>query len=107
MLYTWHPLAFESASHLEDGKIIEVSIADRKIAILSRGEQLFAFAATCPHAGARLCEGWIDAQGRIVCHLHSYRFDPANGRNTSGEGYKLRTFPVERREGIIFVGLIE
>jgi nitrite reductase/ring-hydroxylating ferredoxin subunit len=74
---------------------------------LKRGNEIFAFAATCPHAGARLCEGWIDAQGRIVCQLHSYRFDPANGRNTSGEGYKLRTYPVEQRNGSIFIGLIE
>jgi 3-phenylpropionate/trans-cinnamate dioxygenase ferredoxin subunit len=107
MLYTWHPVSSDATSKLQDGKIIEVDVADRKIAILRKGEQLFAFAATCPHAGARLCEGWIDPQGRIVCHLHSYRFDPANGRNTSGEGYKLRTFPVERREDLIFIGLVE
>ena len=44
--------------------------------------------------------------GRIVCPEHKYRFDPTNGRNTSGEGYKLFTYPVEIRVGEIFIGLL-
>jgi 3-phenylpropionate/trans-cinnamate dioxygenase ferredoxin subunit len=107
MLYTWHQLTDEAVNTLQEGRIIETKFGEKIVAVLKRGEQVFAFAATCPHAGARLCEGWVDAQGRIVCHLHSYRFDPANGRNTSGEGYKLRTYPVEQREGSIYIGLIE
>ena len=90
---------------LQEGKIIELTVGDRNIALLKNEEKVFVFAATCPHASARLCNGWLDVQGRIVCPEHKYLFDPENGRNTSGEGYKLRTYPVEVREGIIFVGL--
>jgi 3-phenylpropionate/trans-cinnamate dioxygenase ferredoxin subunit len=105
MLYTWTEIDQQLIYSLEEEKITEIAIGEKKLCVLKRGDQLFAFAATCPHQGARLCEGWLDAQGRIVCHLHKYRFDPANGRNTSGEGYKLRTYPVAIRDGKIFIGL--
>lgn len=88
---------------LMPGKITELTIDEKRICLLRRDGRVFAFAATCPHAGAPLCEGWVDAQGRIVCHLHSYRFNPANGYNVSGEGYKLKTYPVKEEEGRIFV----
>lgn len=105
MLYNWTSIDL-NIENIEEGKILEASAGEKQIALIRRGETVYAFAVTCPHASARLCEGWLDAQGRIVCPLHKYRFDPANGRNTSGEGYKLRTYPVEIREGIIFVGLL-
>ena len=104
MLYHWTELAI-NFSDLKEEVLTEIVAGEKKICILKRAEKLFAFAATCPHQGAPLCEGWMDAMGRIVCHLHKYRFDPANGRNTSGEGYKLRTYPVEIRDGKIFIGL--
>ncbi|RYZ51073.1 MAG: (2Fe-2S)-binding protein, partial [Sphingobacteriales bacterium] len=59
-----------------------------------------------PHSGARFCDGWLDPRGHVVCPLHKYKFDPQNGRNTSGEGYKLRTFPVTVKEGLIYITLI-
>lgn len=88
---------------LEEGKITECIAGEKTICLLKRGGAVFAFPATCPHAGARLCEGWLDPLGRVVCPLHKYRFDPVNGRNTSGEGYKLKTWPVDVRESGIFV----
>lgn len=90
---------------LPEGQLLERPAGDRTIGLLRRGDRVFAFAPKCPHAGAPLCEGWLDAQGRVVCPLHTYRFDPANGRNTSGEGYKLRTFPTEIRDGEVWVTL--
>lgn len=105
MLPVFHEISDLVLNDLVEGKITEYILGERTIGLLKKEEKLFAFAATCPHASARLCKGWLDAQGRIVCPEHKYRFDPSNGRNTSGEGYKLRTYPVEIREGIIFIGL--
>jgi len=106
MIYDWVKIEDTDIDTLEPNKITEVSAGDRKICMLKKEAQVFAFAATCPHQSARFCDGWLDVQGRLVCPLHKYRFDPANGRNTSGEGYKLRTYPVEIRDGLIYVGLI-
>lgn len=100
----WYELEVSPAA-LKDAEITEIYVAEKTISILKKGTNIYAFAATCPHAGGRLCEGWIDALGRVVCPLHSYRFDPLNGRNTSGEGYKLKTYPVEIRNDRIFVRL--
>ena len=106
MLYQWYPVNDVTFDGLEEQRLQEVTVAEKQIGLLRKQDQVYAFAATCPHSGARLCDGWLDVQGRIVCPLHKYRFDPANGRNTSGEGYKLRTYPVEIRDGLIYIGLI-
>lgn len=106
MIYTWHSTSV-TISGLNENVPTETMAGDKRVGLLKRNGQLYAFAATCPHAGAALCEGWMDPQGRIVCPLHKYRFDPANGRNTSGEGYKLKTYPIEVRQDFIYIGLTE
>lgn len=105
MIYNWQNVKTVSLSALVENKPVEVIVDNKEVGIIMQQGQVFAFAATCPHAGARLCEGWLDTMGRIVCPMHKYRFDPANGRNTSGEGYKLKTYPVEIRDGQIYIGL--
>jgi nitrite reductase/ring-hydroxylating ferredoxin subunit len=67
--------------------------------------RLFACAAACPHAGARMANGQIDALGNIICPLHRYKFSLVNGRNVSGEGYHLKTWKVEWREDGVWVEL--
>lgn len=106
MLYDWIAVESLTFEGLAEQKIQEVMLGGKLVGLVKISGSVYAFAATCPHQSARLCDGWLDAQGRIVCPLHKYRFDPVNGRNTSGEGYKLRTYPVEIRDGIIYVGLI-
>jgi nitrite reductase/ring-hydroxylating ferredoxin subunit len=105
-LYTWHKIENTTSSLLVEGKLTEVLVSGKRIGLLKKHNTIHAFTAACPHAGAALCDGWVDAMGRIVCPDHKYRFDPANGRNTSGEGYKLFTYPVQVKEGEIFVGLL-
>ncbi|MBX2907651.1 MAG: Rieske (2Fe-2S) protein [Taibaiella sp.] len=104
---SWHEVATLRFSALSENQLIEARAGEKVIGLLRKGGQLLAFAAKCPHAGAPLCTGWLDAQGRIVCPDHKYRFDPANGRNTSGEGYKLFTYPTQVKEDVIYIGLIQ
>lgn len=104
---TWHPVETIRFSTLAENQLTETRAGEKAVGVVKRGGQVFAFAAKCPHAGAPLCTGWLDAQGRIVCPDHKYRFDPANGRNTSGEGYKLFTYPTQVSDDIIYVGLIQ
>lgn len=103
-MINWHLIENLTAAALPENQLTEITVGEKNIGLVKKGEKIYAFTATCPHAGAKLCEGFLDAQGRIVCPLHHYRYDPANGRNTSGEGYKLRTYPVEVREDFIYVG---
>jgi nitrite reductase/ring-hydroxylating ferredoxin subunit len=105
-ILTWHPVSGSLASELAENKPQELLIGEKRIGLLKKNDTIYAFAALCPHTSAPLCDGWMDARGNIVCPLHGYRFDPANGRNTSGEGYKLKTYPLEIREDVIYIGLI-
>lgn len=105
MIYDWHIVKSLSPLSMDENKPIQVVVNDKEVCVMKQGGTLYAFAATCPHAGARLCDGWVDGLSRLVCPLHKYRFDPANGRNTSGEGYKLKTYPIEVRDEQIVIGL--
>lgn len=50
-----------------------------------------------------MADGRIDVAGNVICPVHGYRFNIGNGRNTSGEGYYLKHWPVEQRTDGIFV----
>lgn len=105
---TWHKIA-SSAAELSfgDNNLTEVTVAGKTICVAVNKDHIHACARKCPHAGGHLSEGFLDAMGNIVCPIHRYRFNLTNGRNTSGEGYYLKTFPVETRDDGIYVGLEE
>jgi 3-phenylpropionate/trans-cinnamate dioxygenase ferredoxin subunit len=99
----------ESRAELFDreGMLKEVEAEGKDLCLAWVKGVIRACAYQCPHAGARMSDGYVDAQGHIVCPLHRYRFSLENGRNVSGEGYFLKTFPVDERADGIYVGLPE
>lgn len=96
--YYWFRIA-ESINGLIFSKdnLAEVEVNGKRICIARQGGKIFACAATCPHAGGKLADGYIDALNNIVCPVHKYRFNINTGHNSSSEGYFLRIFPVEER----------
>ena len=62
---------------------------------------------TCPHAGAPMTDGYIDGACNVVCPVHQLKFNLRNGRDSNGEGYRLKTYPVEIRPDGIYIGLDE
>jgi 3-phenylpropionate/trans-cinnamate dioxygenase ferredoxin subunit len=84
----------------KDG-IAEVELGSKTVCVIRNNNLIHACAAKCPHAGAALQFGYVDAMGKLVCPLHRYRFDLKNGR--SAEGYYLKIYPVEIREGAVFI----
>lgn len=106
--YTWHKIA-DHINELDfaDNQIAMVVVKGKKICIGKYREAAFAFASKCPHAGGSLADGHIDALGNVVCPLHRYKFSIQNGRNSSGEGYYLKHWPVEMRESGLFIGFEE
>ena len=103
--HTWIKVA-ESSLELpwQDNAMCVVEAGGKKITLAQKGEQVFAFAHKCPHAGGIMANGTIDAMGNVVCPLHRYRFSMQNGRNTSGEGYFLKTYPVKMEETGVYIG---
>ena len=102
----WYKIA-ASENDLEFGSnaIAVAQIQEKKICIGKFNNTLYAFAYTCPHAGGIMAEGYIDPLGNIVCPIHRYKFSLKNGRNTSGEGYHLKYWPVDIREDGIYVSM--
>ncbi|MGQ0737550.1 MAG: Rieske (2Fe-2S) protein [Bacteroidota bacterium] len=106
--YIWHKIADHiNELNFADNSIAVTELKGKKICIAKSGNSVFAFAYKCPHAGGILADGYIDALGHVVCPLHRYKYDMSNGRNTSGEGYYLKHWPVEIRDESVYVGIEE
>ena len=104
--YTWHKIAEDvGAIDFAANGMASVELGTKKFCLVRHKESLYACASKCPHAGGQMADGYIDALGNIVCPLHRYKFSLATGRNSSGEGYFLKTYPVEQRAEGVFVGL--
>jgi 3-phenylpropionate/trans-cinnamate dioxygenase ferredoxin subunit len=106
--YQWHKVA-DSIDDINfpSNSIANIEVAGKSICVALHRNNLSAFTQKCPHAGGNLSNGFLDAQGNIVCPLHRYKFSVQNGRNTSGEGYFLKTFPIQIRKEGIFIGFEE
>ena len=106
--YRWHKIA-EVIPDLNFGAndLTEMEVAGKKICIAKTGKSLAACIAKCPHAGGRMCEGFLDKNDNIVCPVHHYIFSLANGRDVTGEGYFLKIYPVKINDEGIFVGFEE
>jgi 3-phenylpropionate/trans-cinnamate dioxygenase ferredoxin subunit len=87
-----------------DNQLLDLEVDSKKITLAKFKEDYFAFAQKCPHASGRMAQGYINPLGQVVCPLHRYAFDMKNGRNTTGEGYFLKTYPVELRPHGLFIG---
>ena len=84
--------------------MMEMEVDGKKFTLAKFQDTYFAFASKCPHASGMMAAGYINPLGQVVCPLHRYCFDMKNGRNTSGEGYFLKTYPIELKEGALFIG---
>jgi nitrite reductase/ring-hydroxylating ferredoxin subunit len=84
----------------------------RQILLIAAGEQVFAVAARCPHEGYPLIEGTLSEAGGggggclLTCDWHNWKFDLATGAAVVGRD-PVRTFPVEVRQGEIFLDLAD
>lgn len=74
------------------------------IAIFNTGDELYAIENRCPHMGAELAEGeMIDRT--VCCHEHGWVIDLETGEVVDQEDSGVATFPVQLRDGAIWVQL--
>lgn len=105
--YKWHKIA-DHASELDfaPNNLLQIEVAGKKIC-LAKGKELYACSAKCPHAGGFIADGFIDNADVVTCPLHRYKFSLQNGRNVSGEGYYLTTYPITTTDKGVFIGIEE
>ena len=105
--YKWYKIAdSESELNFTSNNLLEIEVAGKKIC-LAKGKDLYACAAKCPHASGIIANGYIDAHDNVICPIHRYKFALHNGRNVSGEGYYLKTYPLQTRNEGVFIGIEE
>ena len=79
-------------------------VGEEEIAVFrQRDGRLFATQNRCPHRQGPLCEGVIGG-GRVICPLHSHRFDLADGTG-SEHSECLEVHRVKELEGEIVLSL--
>ena len=104
--YSWHKISDNASTLMFGGNnIVEIEVEGKRICISRYRETFYACAALCPHASGTMANGYLDSIGNIVCPVHRYKFNIKTGRNTTGEGYFLKTYPVETRDDGIYIGL--
>lgn len=107
MDYNWIKIAepLAEGKHLVPPlKLGRIKIKGKVLFITHCKGKYFAANDACPHAGASLSQGWVNEKGEVLCPFHRYTFDVETGKNTSGEGLHLQTYPVEVREDGVFIG---
>lgn len=83
-----------------------VKLGERQIAVFLTQDGIFACNDLCPHEGYPLSEGRVDADGVLTCSQTNCRYDLFTGANVTG-GDALRVYPVEEREGHVYVDLMD
>ncbi|MBL8206148.1 MAG: Rieske 2Fe-2S domain-containing protein [Blastocatellia bacterium] len=72
----------------------EYQIGDEEIVIFrARDGVVYALQARCPHREGHLADG-ITGDGKIVCPMHSYKFELATGAPVGNDCQALKTYPV-------------
>jgi 3-phenylpropionate/trans-cinnamate dioxygenase ferredoxin subunit len=66
-------------SDLPPGGKLGVEVDGCEVALLRRGDAVFAVADACPHAQAPLSQMGVVEGGRLVCVLHGAAFDLDTG----------------------------
>jgi nitrite reductase (NADH) small subunit len=71
-------------------------VAGREIAVFrARGsDEVHATQARCPHKAGLLADG-IVGDGKVICPLHSYKFDLATGTPLGNACHSLKTYRTE------------
>lgn len=82
-----------------------IEIENKMICLAHLPEGFFAIDDRCPHAGARLGLGKCTEEGMVVCPVHRYQYDAKTGKGASKQGDYVNTYPIEKREDGIYIGI--
>jgi nitrite reductase/ring-hydroxylating ferredoxin subunit len=93
------------ASELPNGERLFVEFGDKPIVIFNIAGQFFAIGDVCTHDDGPLGDGVIEGNN-IVCPRHGAEFDVRTGKAMAmPAAVDIPAYPVQIREGAIFVGI--
>ena len=98
---------FQRAAAVDDVRRLGSLVAHvngHTLALFADGDDVRAVDNRCPHMGFPLHRGTLH-DGILTCHWHHARFDVATGGTFDQWADELRVFPVELRDGDVWVDL--
>jgi nitrite reductase/ring-hydroxylating ferredoxin subunit len=98
--------AVASVGEFPEGQGKVVKVGSLQILIINMEGDFYALDSFCGHRGAPLVQGEI-VNGQLLCPWHGNTFDVSEGRCRANPEEKVNTFPVEVREGKIWVAVEE
>ncbi len=90
------PAGFEVVLHkdaLKPGKVVEIIIAGKAIAVANVDGEFFACTNSCPHADGPLGDGSL-AGSVLSCPYHGWSFDLKDGSCKTNPDFTLKTYEV-------------
>jgi nitrite reductase/ring-hydroxylating ferredoxin subunit len=103
MSETWHRVAL--VDEIDPDFPLGVEVDGTHIALYRVEGRVYATVNECTHAFARLSDGFVEGC-HVLCPVHQGRFDVTTGAAVDGPVEDpVRTYPVEVRDGEVFVGL--
>jgi ferredoxin-nitrite reductase len=85
--------AVTTLDQLQAGNALAVEVEGQSIAVYRIADEVFATEAHCPHEGAPLAQGELQAR-TITCPMHQWTFDLCTGCSLAPAGHRIKTFPV-------------
>jgi nitrite reductase (NADH) small subunit len=87
-----------SIERIPPGEGREYEVLGQLIAVFrARDGRVYAVQAHCPHREGPLSDGILGA-GKVICPLHSYKFDLATGQPIGNDCAALKTYHVSLNE---------
>jgi 3-phenylpropionate/trans-cinnamate dioxygenase ferredoxin subunit len=103
-------MAFQRACAADEVRAEEglgVTVDGLDVVVARCGEEFFALQDQCSHAAVALSEGFVE-DCQVECFLHGSMFDLRTGKPTNLPATEpVATFPVEVRDGTVFVDVTE
>src|SRR5437899_10688354 len=87
------------------GRLV-VHVDRHTLCLFADGDGVYAADNRCPHMGFPLHRGTL-CDGILTCHWHHARFDLSTGGTFDQWPDDLRAFPVELRDGEVWVDLVD
>ena len=99
---TWYKIL--ELNVLPEGRVTTVSAANKSFAVTHFEGEYSMLDNHCPHQGGPLGEGNIE-NGWLRCPWHGYDFHPCTGKPPEGFDDAVETFPCEKKDDGIYIGL--